>query len=124
MAEPPTIERLTDSPPAQDDLALPFDEREVVLRANLSDVDEEGCLWVSLRFMRGPTHPREGDTVYLLDPDGGGSLGEVVLLNGWVARVKPAEPRRAPAEPRRARRRGRLTGRQRKTPAVPHEATA
>lgn len=70
---------------------LDFADREVVLRANLREADEERCVWSSLRFiMGGPRHPRVGESVYLIDRDGGGCLGHVVELNGWLARVRLA----------------------------------
>ena len=67
---------------------LAFEEREIVLRADFADLDGE-CVWVSLRFMRGPRPPTEGELVYLLDRRGRGCLGEVQSVHGWVARVRP-----------------------------------
>jgi hypothetical protein len=80
---------------------LAFDEREIVLRADLGDLDGE-CVWVSLRFMRGPRPPQSGEWVYLLDKSGRGCLGKVESVHGWVARVRPdwqswSEPARPPA---------------------------
>ena len=72
---------------------LDYQEREIVVRAALDDLDEDGSTWVSLRFMRGPRAPRENEPVYLLDPSGHGRLGRVVELHGWVARVKLDEDR-------------------------------
>lgn len=72
------------------ELPLDFEEREIVLRADFDVVDDEGCLWVSLRFLRGPRHPRLGETVYLLGTQGRACMGEVASLHGWVARVRPA----------------------------------
>ena len=47
---------------------LDFSEREVVLRADFEQLDEQQCVWTSLRFMlQGPRHPREGEWVYLID---------------------------------------------------------
>jgi hypothetical protein len=67
---------------------LPHDEREVVLRAGFHECDRDGRMWVSLRFLRGPRHPVEGETVYLLDGEGRGCLGRVVLVRGWAALVE------------------------------------
>ncbi len=68
---------------------LDFAEREVVLRANLDEVDEDQCVWSSMRFlMNGPRHPRVGEPVYLIDGARGGSMGRVIELNGWMARVR------------------------------------
>jgi hypothetical protein len=68
---------------------LDFAEREVVLRANLDETDAERCVWTSMRFlMNGPRHPRVGESVFLMDNHGGGSMGRVVELNGWLARVR------------------------------------
>ncbi len=71
------------------ELPLDFQHREVVLRADFEEVDDEGCLWVSLRFLRGPRHPRVGECVYLLGTRGRACMGEVTSVHGWVARVKP-----------------------------------
>jgi hypothetical protein len=68
---------------------LDFAEREVVLRANLDEADGDRCVWTSVRFLQhGPRHPRVGESVFLMDHEGGGSLGRVVELNGWLARVR------------------------------------
>ena len=71
------------------ELPLDFAHREVVLRADFDDVDDEGCLWVSLRFLRGPRHPVAGECVYLLGTQGRACMGEVTSVHGWVARVRP-----------------------------------
>ena len=69
---------------------LQFGEREVVLRANFNELDEEQHVWASLRFiLSGPRAPREGEWVYLLDPRGDGCLGQIESINGWMARVRP-----------------------------------
>ena len=68
---------------------LDFADREVVLRANLEEADGDRCVWTSVRFlMGGPRHPIVGESVYLIDRDGGSSLGRVVELTGWLARVQ------------------------------------
>ena len=74
---------------------LDFAEREVVLRANLDEADADRCVWASMRFLvNGPRHPRVGETVFLIDGARGGSMGLVVELNGWMARVSllPGSP--------------------------------
>jgi hypothetical protein len=38
--------------------------------------------------MNGPRHPRVGESVFLIDGGRGGSMGRVVELNGWMARVQ------------------------------------
>jgi hypothetical protein len=69
---------------------LDFGEREVVLRADFTDLDDEQCVWTSMRFMlKGPRHPREGEWVYLIDSFGRGCVGLVETVNGWSARVRP-----------------------------------
>jgi hypothetical protein len=74
----------------QDGRLLDFDEREVVLRADFTQLDDEKCVWTSMRFMvQGPRHPREGEWVYLIDSDGRGCVGLVEVVNGWTARVRP-----------------------------------
>jgi len=73
----------------EDQRSLDFDEREVVLRASLDEADEDRCLWTSMRFiMNGPRNPRVGESVYLIDREGGSAMGRVVELNGWLARVR------------------------------------
>jgi hypothetical protein len=68
---------------------LDFAAREVVLRANLAETDADGCVWAAMRFiMNGPRHPNVGELVFLIDANGGGSMGSVVELNGWMARVQ------------------------------------
>jgi hypothetical protein len=68
---------------------LDFAQREVVLRADFEDADDDRCLWTSMRFlMDGPRHPRVGEDVFLIDGAGAGCLGRVVELNGWMARVR------------------------------------
>ena len=80
---------------------LNFEDREVVLRADFDELDDEGCLHVSLRFLRGPRHPRAGEMVYLLGADGRGCPARVTSVNGWVARVEP-EPVPASGSPLQA----------------------
>jgi hypothetical protein len=74
---------------AGEERKLDFDEREVVLRANLDEVGPDQCVWASMRFlMNGPRHPRVGEMVFLIDGRRGGSMGRVVELKGWLARVQ------------------------------------
>jgi hypothetical protein len=69
---------------------LEFEDREIVLRAEFTDVDEEDCVEASLRFlMNGPRMPQEGEWVYLIDRHGNGCLGQIDSISGWMARVKP-----------------------------------
>jgi len=73
-------------------MELDFEHREIVLRVDFDDVDDERCLWTSLHFIRGPRHPAAGEWVYLLDSRGRGCMGQVESVNGWLARVRPAWP--------------------------------
>jgi hypothetical protein len=68
---------------------LDFEDREIVLRVDFDDVDDERCLWTSLHFMRGPRHPVAREWVYLLDSRGRGCMGQVESVTGWLARVRP-----------------------------------
>jgi hypothetical protein len=70
---------------------LDFNEREVVLRADLSTLDELECVWTSVRFiMNGPRAPQPGERVLLVDTSGTGScLGRVVSTAGWEVCVRP-----------------------------------
>lgn len=70
--------------------ALDFATREVALRADLADRDSEDCIWTSVRFvMRGPRPPRPGESVMLIDVDGGSCMGRVVSFAGWKACIRP-----------------------------------
>ena len=74
----------------EDERIVDFGEREVVLHADFDQLDDERCVWTSIRFMlKGPRHPREGEWVYLLDNRGRGCVGKVEAINGWRARVRP-----------------------------------
>lgn len=69
---------------------LDFENREIVLRADFSQLDDDDCIWTSLRFvMQGPRAPREGEWVYLMDAAGSGCLGQIQSISGWNARVRP-----------------------------------
>ncbi len=68
---------------------IDVETREFVLRADFDLLDDEGCSWVSMRFLRGPRPPHEGEMVYLLDGKGNGCMGRVEAVNGWYACVKP-----------------------------------
>ena len=70
---------------------LNFNDREVVLRADLSTPDDMDCIWAPLRFiMRGPRAPQPGERVLLVDSAGKGTcLGRVVSISGWEACVRP-----------------------------------
>jgi hypothetical protein len=70
---------------------LNFDDREVVLRADLSLLDERDCVWTPLRFlMKGPRAPQPGERVLLVDISGTGTcLGAVISVAGWQACVCP-----------------------------------
>lgn len=66
-----------------------FERREIVLRADFDLLDDDRCSWVSMRFLRGPQAPCEGDLVYLLDGRGHGCVGRVERIEGWYACVRP-----------------------------------
>jgi hypothetical protein len=41
-----------------------------------------------MRFLvNGPRHPRVGESVFLIDGKRGGTMGRVVELKGWMARI-------------------------------------
>jgi hypothetical protein len=74
----------------QQDPQLDFTDREVVLRADFDSVDEDDCIWTSVRvLMDGPRAPRTGEWVYLMDRSGSGCLGQIESITGWTACVKP-----------------------------------
>jgi hypothetical protein len=68
---------------------LAYQEREVVVRVDFDDLDDDGCVTTSLRFLHGPRRPVAGETVYLLDRMGHGCMAEVVEVLGWSARIRP-----------------------------------
>lgn len=70
---------------------LDFNDREVVLRADLATLDERECIWTPLRFiMNGPRAPRAGERVLLVDISGTGTcLGRVISVTGWEACIRP-----------------------------------
>ena len=73
-----------------EDRKLEFEDREIVLRADFENLDDESCIEASLRFLlSGPRMPQEGEWVYLLDQHGNGCLGQIDSISGWMARVKP-----------------------------------
>jgi hypothetical protein len=69
---------------------LDFGEREIVLRADLAERDDDDCIWTSVRFlMDGPRPPRPGEIVVLVDVAGGSCMGRVVSVGGWEACIRP-----------------------------------
>jgi hypothetical protein len=68
---------------------IPPVEREFVLRADFELLDDNGCSWLSRRFLRGPRTPRPGELVYLLDDGGRGCVGTVERVEGWYICVRP-----------------------------------
>jgi hypothetical protein len=74
---------------ARGDLAIDFETRELVLRADFDLLDDAGCSWISLRFAHGLRAPEEGETVYLLDARGRGCVGKVERMDGHYACVRP-----------------------------------
>jgi hypothetical protein len=72
-----------------DELTAAAVGRQFVLRADFELLDEDGCSWISLRFLRGPRPPRPGELVYLLDFGGRGCTGTVERVEGWYACVRP-----------------------------------
>ena len=69
--------------------SVPEIAREYVLRADFDLLEEDGCSWVSSRFMRGPRRPERGEVVYLLDANGSGCVGRVERVEGWYLCVRP-----------------------------------
>jgi hypothetical protein len=84
---------------------LPFDEREIVLRADFGRIEEGNLLSVPVRFDNGPRPPRRGEFVYLLDGTGTGCVAYVAKVRDGVARTMPVEDTwtgmsRSPTQPR------------------------
>ncbi len=74
---------------AQGDQMIDFRTRELVLRADFDLLDDDGCSWISLRFVQNLRAPEEGETVYLLDGNGRGCVGKVERVEGHYACVRP-----------------------------------
>jgi hypothetical protein len=70
-------------------MVFPFDEREIVLRADLDQAEDGGVLSVPVRFDDGPRPPQRGEFVYLLDGSGNGCVAFVAKVRDGVARVLP-----------------------------------
>jgi hypothetical protein len=66
---------------------FPFDEREVVLRADFSSVEEGDIVSVPIRHAFGPRPPKKGEAVYLLDGKGNGCVALCGRLRQRVARM-------------------------------------
>ena len=74
---------------ARGDQAIDYETRELVLRADFDLLDDDGCSWISLRFVQSLRAPEEGETVYLLDGRGRGCVGKVTQVEGHYACVSP-----------------------------------
>jgi hypothetical protein len=68
---------------------IPDLAREYVLRVDFDLLDDDGCSWVSSRFMRGPRRPEPGEVVYLLGANGCGCVGTVENVEGWYLCIRP-----------------------------------
>jgi hypothetical protein len=75
--------------PVQQHERIDFEGRELVLRADFDLLDDDSCIWVSMRFLRDLRAPAEGEVVYLLDGRGCGCAGTVERVEGHYACVKP-----------------------------------
>ena len=66
-----------------------YQTRELVLRTDFDLLHDDGCSWVSVRFMRAPRAPEAGEVVYLIDELGRGCVGTVERVEGHYACVRP-----------------------------------
>ena len=84
---------------------FPFDEREIVLRADFGAVEEGDVLSVPLRDDGPLRPPHRGEFVYLLDGAGNGCVAfcakvregiarVVLVLDTWSGRTGPPRRRR------------------------------
>lgn len=71
------------------DAELLLSDRELSVRVDFDDLDADGCVNASLRFVAGPRHPLAGDTVLMFDGVAGSCFGDVVAVLGWSARIAP-----------------------------------
>ena len=86
---------------------FPFEEREIVMRADFDAIDERDILSVPLPPRdEGPRPPQRGEFVYLLDGAGNGCVAWCAKVRDGIARMMPVREtwtgRTAP--PRRRRR--------------------
>ena len=68
---------------------MQIDETEIVVRTDFDQLDADNCCWVSLRFLRGPRRPRQGEWIQLRDERGAACMACVQDVHGWTARVSP-----------------------------------
>jgi hypothetical protein len=68
-------------------MVFPFDEREIVLRADFGAVDENDILSVPLLEDAPLRPPRRGEFVYLLDGAGNGCVALCAKVRDGIARV-------------------------------------
>jgi hypothetical protein len=66
---------------------FPFDQREIVLRADFSRVEEGDVLSVPIRRDFGPRAPHRGEAAYLLDGNGNGCVALCGKLREGIARM-------------------------------------
>lgn len=85
--------------------AFPFNEREIVLRADFSRVEDGDVLSVPIRDDFGPRAPKRGEAAYLLDGNGNGCVGlcgrrrdgvarMMLVLDTWTGPDDPPGPQR------------------------------
>ncbi len=65
---------------------FPYEEREIVLRADFEALDERDILSVPVRD-DGPRPPRKGEFVYLLDGAGNGCVAFCAKVRDGIARL-------------------------------------
>jgi hypothetical protein len=65
---------------------FPFEEREIVMRADFREIEERNVLSVPLRD-DGPRPPQRGEFVYLLDGAGNGCVAFCAKVRDGVARM-------------------------------------
>jgi hypothetical protein len=66
---------------------FPFDEREIVLRADFGAVEEDDVLSVAVRDDGPLRAPRGGEFVYLLDGAGNGCIAFCAKVRDGIARM-------------------------------------
>jgi hypothetical protein len=65
---------------------FPFEDREIVMRADFDALDERDILTVPLRE-EGPRDPKRGEFVYLLDGAGNGCVALCAKVRDGIARM-------------------------------------
>ena len=63
-------------------------DREISIRVDFDQLDLDGLVEASMRFVVGPRHPEVGDLVLMYDGVAGSCFGRVADVKGWMAWIE------------------------------------